>query len=162
MSGRAPVLVVGVGNELLGDEGIGVHVARVLRARASGEEVEVLDGGTTGFELLPWFEGRERVILVDAIRTRAKAGAIYRIPAEEVAGFLPAASSAHGSDIGELIRAALALDPAPEVRIVGVVPESLERFALEPGPRLRERFEAIVEAVLDEVARPFRISPPRS
>ncbi len=162
MTGHAHTLVVGVGNELLGDEGIGVHVARALRARALGEGVEVLDGGTTGFELLPWFRGKERVILVDAIRTRAEAGAIYRIPAEEVAGFLPHPSSAHGSDLGELIRAALALDPAPEVRIVGVVPEFLDRFSLELGPRLRERFEAIVEAVLDELARPFRISSLRS
>ncbi len=162
MSGRAETLVVGVGNELLGDEGVGVHVARALRGRALCDGVEVLDGGTTGFELLPWFEGRERVILVDAIRTRAEPGAIYHIPAEEVAGFLPAPSSAHESDLGELIRAALALDPAPEVRIVGVVPESLDRFSLELSPCLRRRFEAIVEAILDEVARPLRISPLRS
>jgi hydrogenase maturation protease len=157
MTPAANVLVVGLGNVLLGDEGIGVHVARALKARSYTGEVDVLDGGTVGYELLPWLEGRARVILVDAIHTRGAPGTIYRIPAEEIAGDLPAATSAHGSDIGLLIRAGLALEPAPEILIVGVVPESFERFRLELSPCLRSRFDSIVEAVLE--AAQFRSAP---
>jgi len=149
MSLPASVLVVGLGNVLLGDEGIGVHVARALKERSLAGEVDVLDGGTVGYDLLPWLQGRARVILVDAIRARGAPGTIYRIPAEEVAGALPAADSAHGSDIGLLIRAGLALEPAPEILIVGIVPESFDRYCLELSPCLRSRFDSIVEAVLE-------------
>ena len=142
MSPPASVLVVGLGNVLLGDEGIGV---------------DVLDGGTVGYELLPWLQGRRRVILVDAIRAPGAPGTIYRIPAEEVVSALPEAASAHGSDIGLLISAGLALEPAPEILIVGIVPESFEGYCLELSPCLRSRFDSIVEAVLE--AAQFRSAP---
>ena len=152
----AEVLVLGVGNALLGDEGIGVHVARALRRRGPPRGVEVVDGGTTGFELLPWFENRDRVVLVDAIRASGEPGTIYRIPAEEVADDLPAASSAHGSDIGALLRSARSLDRAPEIVLVGVVPEASDRPALDLSPSLRRRFEEIAAFVLTEAARATR------
>ena len=76
---RPPVLIVGVGNELLGDEGLGVHVARSLLAlKPLPEGVEVIEAGTAFFDVLPDLAGRTRVIIVDAIRMGGEPGAVYR------------------------------------------------------------------------------------
>ena len=79
-----PILIVGVGNLLLRDEGIGVHVAHELQRRHLPTDLEVLDGGTAGMDLLHHFQGRRRVIFVDAVE--ADGEGIYRRTADDAYG----------------------------------------------------------------------------
>lgn len=148
------VLVLGVGNILRGDDGVGVHAIRELRERCLPPDVEIVDGGTVGFELLPWFAGRERVVLVDAIRAEGEPGTIYRVPAAEIASTLPFPASAHGSDIGPLLQAALALRLPAEISVIGVVPSADHSIGLALSPPVRARLDRVVDVVLEEAVRP--------
>ncbi|MEJ2656985.1 MAG: hydrogenase maturation protease, partial [Desulfobacterales bacterium] len=74
------VLVLGVGNILLSDEGAGVRAVEELKNRYNfPDTVEIVDGGTVGFELLPYFENRSHILILDAIKTGNKPGTIVRI-----------------------------------------------------------------------------------
>ncbi|MBS7287946.1 MAG: hydrogenase maturation protease, partial [Candidatus Freyarchaeota archaeon] len=78
------VFVIGVGNYLLGDEGVGVHVINRMKGGSLPEGVEVVDGGVGGLFLLEFFEKADKVILVDAVLGGGKPGDIYVIKPEEL------------------------------------------------------------------------------
>ena len=73
--GRCGLRVIGVGNPLVGDDGAGVRVVERLRGRVP-EGVELIDGGTEGLGLICWFEGVDRVVLVDAVRMGSAPGTV--------------------------------------------------------------------------------------
>lgn len=77
MGTRAPLLVLGVGNVLLKDDGIGVYLAQELAKRRWPTSVEVVDGGTLGLGLLPLVEGRRALVLLDAMRSPERLGTLY-------------------------------------------------------------------------------------
>lgn len=125
MTPRAPYLVVGLGNELLTDEGLGVAAARELERRAV-PETDVVDGGTLGIALLPQIEDREGVLFLDAVAAHEAApGDIV------VVDQLPSGprvwSSAHQVGVPEALAAAELAGTRPRrVAAVGMVPASLE------------------------------------
>ena len=81
-------LVLGVGNLLMSDDGVGVHAVQRLEKRTLPPGVEVLDGGTCGLDLLQFFEGVERLIVLDAANLGREPGAIVRLEGEDVPAFL--------------------------------------------------------------------------
>jgi hydrogenase maturation protease len=148
------VLIVGTGNELLGDEGLGIHVVRSLVARTSlPAHVEVIEAGTALLDLLPEMARCSRVILIDAIRAGGEPGTLYRL--EIVAGSvlqtdtsLPV--SLHQWGILETLRSAEMLDLMPQqLTLLGAEPESVE-LGLELSPRLTKAAEKIVAILLQE------------
>lgn len=78
------IRIIGVGNPLMGDDGVGVALVGRLAKAALPARVEVLDGGTGGVTLLPLMEGAEAVILVDAADMGLPPGAVVRLPGEEI------------------------------------------------------------------------------
>ena len=123
-------LVLGCGNVLLGDEGVGVWaVSELRRSFVLDPPVAVLEGGTLGLDLLPHLEGVGRLLLVDAIRSGAEAGTILRFEGEDVAGALETKMSSHQIGIQDLLAAADLLGRRPrEVVLWGV-----EAGPLAPG-----------------------------
>jgi hydrogenase maturation protease len=149
------VLIVGTGNELLSDEGLGIHVVRSLVARVSlPAHIEVIEAGTALIDLVPEMAPHSRVILIDAIRAGGEPGTLYRI--EIVAGSvlrtetsLPV--SLHQWDILETLRAAALLGLMPrQLTLLGAEPEAMEP-GLELSPRLTRAAEEIVAILLREV-----------
>jgi len=151
MSGR--VLIVGVGNELLGDEGLGVHVARLLLASRSHwpPGVRVLEAGTALFELAPEIGCHEHVILVDAIRAGGRPGTIYRLELDEIPPVdLQAARplSLHDEGLFEVLA---------RIRLLGLLPSRLtligaEAQRLTPSLNLSQRLQraaARIAAILE-------------
>ena len=135
MPDRAPWLVVGVGNELLTDEGVGVAAARAL-ATLDLPDVEVLDGGTIGLGLLPLIEDREGVLVLDAaIREGADAGDLVVLVGDEVGGGGWLVASPHQVGIVQALAATELTGRAPtHVAVVGMVPTSLEiGYGLSPA-----------------------------
>ena len=135
MPDRAPWLVVGVGNELLTDEGVGVAAARAL-ATLDLPDVEVLDGGTIGLGLLPLIEDREGVLVLDAaIREGADAGDLVVLVGEDVAGGGWIFASPHQVGIVQALAATELTGRAPtHVAVVGMVPTSLDvGYGLSPA-----------------------------
>ena len=147
------ILILGVGNVLLGDEGIGVHVAWRLATLPLPPGVEVVDGGTLGFGLAGLLEGRKLVVLVDAIAADAPPGSIFRVSPGDAALRWRNPRSAHGEGIELLLCHTDGLDPRPGIVILGIVPECTDNFGMALSPTLTSRMDAIVDAVMKEIAR---------
>lgn len=127
--------MVGVGNILLGDEGLGVRAVERLKEKALPENVELFDGGTSLHQLLPAFEGFDKLVIVDAVRAGQEPGAIYRFTLEELeAGKNKEISfmlSLHELDVPQ----AIALE-----RLVTKLPEEIVFLGMEPG-KIEETME---------------------
>jgi hydrogenase maturation protease len=101
--GQKKTLVMGIGNYLMCDEGVGVHVAEWLQKEVMPEHVSVLDGGTGGFHLLEYFEKHDHVILVDATLDGREPGTIRKIKPRYVKDFPPAMST-HDIGLKDMVR----------------------------------------------------------
>ncbi len=145
-------LVLGVGNLLLGDEGVGVHVARRLLQSPLPPGVEVVDGGTAGFELIRFCAGKKRIIIIDALLGDAEPGSIVRCTPAELHLAPEAPSTAHGVDLKDLLRQVQAFSPKPDVVIFGIIPLSSSEPTTELTPLLKSRLDDIVGAILGELS----------
>lgn len=124
--GAAPILVLGVGNQLLMDDGAGLELLRLVESQRAGiESVEFVDGGTQGLALLGVLDGRSHVLILDAISPRGDTpapGTIHDIDASVTRA--TKSTSAHGSSVNELLGVARLMGSIPpEVRLVGIEPE---------------------------------------
>ncbi|MCS7183480.1 MAG: hydrogenase maturation protease [Thermoanaerobaculum sp.] len=160
----APILVMGVGNLLLGDDGVGVVLARRLTSRPLPAGVEVLDGGTMGLSLLAHLEGRKAVVVLDAGRGQEALGTLSWQRANSL-GLRPPTGglSPHEGTAIELLQAASLVGLLPEESWVGVVQvrEVETRHGL--SPHLEQRLPhllAEVEAFLAQLVA--RLLPPAS
>jgi hydrogenase maturation protease len=127
MDSRTRLLILGLGNLLCGDDGLGALVARAIAARCEVPGgVDVLDGGTLGLALLPHLEDAERAILVDAVQADAPPGTIVRIEGEAVGPAVSSRLSVHQVGVADLIDAArLRGRVPPTLVLLGVVPETI-------------------------------------
>lgn len=146
--------IVGVGNPLMGDDGVGVAVIRRLEALSLPSGVEAVDGGTGGVALLSLMEGWEKVWLIDALDMGAPPGTLRRLPVEAVS--LPLAEEGVGPSLHQVdLGAVLALG-----RELGVLPSRLVLYGIQPqrvGRRsglsgaVREALERLIEVLCREV-----------
>lgn len=124
-AGRAETLVLGIGNLVMSDDGVGVRVVqRLLQEYRFPDGVEVLDGGTLGLDLLPWLEGVERLIVVDAVETGNKPGACVRLTGEELPTALETRLSPHQMGLKDLLSVA---------RFTGHTPQEMVLIGVQPG-----------------------------
>ncbi len=121
------VLVLGIGNILLRDEGVGVRVIESLAKRYTlPADVEVLDGGTSGMDLLYTISGRDVLIVCDAIKSDASPGTVIQINGDDVPAFFQTKLSPHQVGLSDVLATLKLLDELPPlVSIVGVVPADL-------------------------------------
>ncbi len=129
-SGTAPILVLGLGNMLLSDDGVGPALVEELSDSVAhwNGRVEFLDGGTQGLALLGQLTGRQALIIVDAMKTGAPPGTIHRLTLHDLRELSPGRrNSGHEGNAGELLAAAQLIDELPNrLFIVGVEAEKLE------------------------------------
>jgi hydrogenase maturation protease len=150
-----PVLVVGCGNLLRGDDALGPLLVRMLWERGVPEGVELVDGGTAGLDVAFKMRGRRKVVVVDAARTGARPGTVFRVPGSEVAE-LPPVTGLHQHafrwDHALAVGRWLLKDAYPEDVVVVLV----EIEQTEPGSDLsaaaQDGLERALAVVLDEVA----------
>lgn len=154
-------VVIGLGNSLMGDDGVGITALSLLRDRWEFEPyVEMVDGGTWGMNLLPFVEQADRLILIDAIHAGTAAGTIVVLEREELPRFFGTKISPHQIDLKEVLALAELRGTLPEHTIaIGMEPERVE-LSTELSPSLRRRTDALVERVVGQlrgwghVARP--------
>jgi len=151
-----PVLVVGVGNVLLRDEGVGVRVACEIQERVNvrpwADDVRVIDGGTLGLDLLPLIEDCRALLIADAVELGAAPGTTRVIRGPAIHGTLAGHVSPHQVGVGDLVAAA---------RLVGQLPEDTTLIGIQPGLieiglELSEPVEAAVPTAVDLVDRELR------
>jgi hydrogenase maturation protease len=144
-------VILGVGNVLLSDEGIGVHVANELSTMELPPGVSVVEGGTDGFRLLNIITDADRLIVVDAVKGGAEPGSIYRFNIDEVRNVPPGfRTSVHQIGILEVIDLSGLIGKTPKTTVIGVEPKSLQ-MSLELSPEIREKIPRIIELVLEEL-----------
>lgn len=150
---RMRVVVLGIGNVLMSDEGIGVHAVEALQQRYQlPDNVEVVDGGTTGMELLPDLHGAEQLIVVDAVRVGQPPATVVRMEGDEVPEFFKTKLSPHQVGLCDVLAALRFSGGAPErVVLIGVQPVSLE-MKMELSPEVAERMDHILELLTGELA----------
>lgn len=144
-------LILGLGNELLGDEGVGVHGVRLLQKLALPEDTVVLEIGTAILDALPDLEQAERVIVLDAMKENSRAGTVYKIPLDHCSGS-PCIASMHGFDIFRVMALTGRTEPPP-VMVFGVEPETIG-WSMALSPSVAESLPYLVEAVLRELQTP--------
>ncbi len=151
MAERTPLLILGLGNLLLQDDGLGVAAVRTLLDRYEVPEgVQVLDGGTLGLSLLPHLEDAERAILVDAISDDAPVASFVRLEGEEVAPAVAARLSPHQIGVSDLLEGARWLGRSPRVvLLLGLVPGSID-LGLERTAAVEASLPGLVERVVEE------------
>ena len=149
----APALVLGIGNLLLGDEGVGIRVVENLLARYSlPPEVEALDGGTMGMALLPYLAGRKLLILVDAVRTGAAPGTLVQRELADPAAFFRERISPHQIGIAEVLAVAALTNELPgRMVVIGVVPQAMET-GLDLSPEIEAKVAVLADMVAAELA----------
>jgi len=145
------VLILGLGNPLLGDEGIGVRVVEELKGRELPDGVAVVEGGTAGLGLIGLMEGYQRVIIVDAADMGRSPGCVVRFtPLEAQFKTAEAPLSLHQIGLGEMLALAEALEVAPaELVIIGIQPSQVEMGA-RLSPEVEGAIPQIIRTILDE------------
>lgn len=150
---RAPksILILGIGNYLMGDEGIGVHLAEQLTKEELPANVSVLDGGTGGFHLLEYFEKHDIVILADATLDGNIPGTIRLIKPKFAKDF-PQAMSTHDIGLKDMVSALQLLGTMPEIHLFVVSIESIQQQGIELTddvkkilPQLKNQIRELVE-----------------
>lgn len=146
-------LVLGIGNLIMTDDGVGVRVAqRLMEEYHFPEGVTVMDGGTLGLDLLPHLEGVERLLMVDALETGGPPGTVMRLSGEEIPMALQTKLSPHQMGLQDLLTVAEFQGNRPaEMVLWGVQPESIE-LGMELSPAVAARVDLLVEKMLGELA----------
>lgn len=140
------VLIIGVGNLLMGDEGVGIHALRALEGESPIAAVGLLDGGTGGINLLEAIERAPRVIMIDATRDGRPAGTVALLRPERVAD-LPHGLSAHDFGLKDLFAAAALLGRFPEIHLFTISVETIRPMCIELSAEVAAAVPEVVHAV---------------
>jgi hydrogenase maturation protease len=139
-------LIMGIGNYLMGDEGVGVHLAKNIMQQVPPDGVDVLDGGTGGFYLLEYFEDYDHVILVDATLDGNAPGTIRLIKPHFAQDFPPAMST-HDIGLKDLVSALQILGKMPDIDLFVVSIASIQQQGIELSPEI----EIVLPVLTDKI-----------
>lgn len=145
-------LILGLGNILLQDEGLGVDAVQRLRTRYRlPAEAEALDGGTLGLDLLPLVEDAEALLIVDAVQTGQPPGTLVRLEGEAIPAALAVKMSMHQFGLGELLAVgALRGTLPPRIVLWGLEPASF-KWGVGLSPAIEAQIDKLVEGVVQEL-----------
>ena len=147
-----PVLVLGMGNILLEDEGLGVHALEALRQRyVLPPDVEFLDGGTSGMAMLELMGGRKHLLVLDAVQTGDPPATLVKMTDEDVPVYFGLQVTPHQLGLAEVLATLLLTDEQPDsVTVLGLVPKSLE-MSLDLSDEISARLDDLVAAAANEL-----------
>ncbi len=145
------VLLLGIGNVLMGDEGAGVHVVRRLALGPLPENVHCLDGGTGSFQLLGPMQRARRIILIDATIDGNPPGTLRRLTPRFSSDY-PATLTAHDIGLKDLLDAAYLLGAPLDVTLFTISIDPLQGLGMELSPAVAQRVEEIAATILEDLA----------
>ncbi len=144
------ILIVGLGNPLVGDDGVGIYIIRHLQRLSLPTGVKVIDCGTDVLKILSHIEGQERIILIDAVDGKQPPGTVYRFSKDNLLNFNGVSKSAHLISVTDSLRLLEKLNPdfqKAEVEMIGIQPARVEI-----GNRLSPSVEEAAQKVIRELA----------
>lgn len=153
---KKPVLVIGVGNAIQKDDGVGIHVYRRLKQVKLPEEVEILDGGTLGVDLLPYIEDRKKLIIVDAVKTEHKPGSLFKFSPNDINYEEAPKTSVHQIGLIDSLKMAALVCSAPsEIVIYGVQPEIID-WGEELSPEVEKVLPKLTNLLIEEIEKSIK------
>ncbi len=150
---RGKTLVLGLGNVLMGDEGVGVHVVRALEKLTLPAHVECLDGGTGGFVLLGPLESAERTILVDAAADGNPPGAVTRTTPRFSRDY-PPTLTAHDVGVKDLLDVFYMRGGSPHVVLYAIAIDPRQPLSMELSAVIARAAGETVRLILAELQEP--------
>lgn len=146
------VLVLGIGNILQKDDGVGVHIVNhmVETGMSFPDGVEVIDGGTAGFDLIPLMKDRDKIIIVDALQVDDQPGSVYRFAPEHLVESRER-YSLHDLGVREIIKQLSLSGDDPEIEIIGVVPEDINSLEIGISDSIKQSIPRVAEQIMDAV-----------
>jgi hydrogenase maturation protease len=146
------ITVMGVGNILFTDEGVGVRVLEMLTQQYDfPPNVAIVDGGVLGMNLLGTISEADHLIVIDAVRNGQEPGTLYRLEGEDIPQRVLAKNSLHQVDLLEALTFCEALDKHPETLIIGIEPQDIKTVGLAMTPIVTGKMQAMVEMVIIEL-----------
>ena len=141
------VLVMGVGNYLMGDEGIGVHIIQHMAKKKLPEYVDILDGGTGGFLLLSCFQVYPTIIFVDATMDGQPEGTISLIRPKFASDF-PSALSVHDVGLKDMIEAVYLMDKVPDIHLFTVSIKEINPMTIALNSKVSDAIPELIDRIL--------------
>lgn len=140
------ILVLGVGNLLLKDEGVGIHVIRALEKEELPPNVSLMDGGTGGLHLISWIQDYDRIIMVDATLDSNPPGTVRLIRPRYATDF-PPLMSAHEIGLRDMIEAMILTEKLPDIQLIVVSAEDISEVGMELTPVVQAAVPEVVEMI---------------
>ena len=143
------VTILGLGNILMSDEGVGVHIVKEFEKRYEVPSyVEIVDGGAAGLDLIPFIEGRDKVVMVDAVNFDREPGHIDVLENDQIPVRLTQKASMHHLGLMDVLTIVNLSGNLPkELCIIGIQPASLE-LGLDMTPAIWDKREALIERLV--------------
>ena len=150
---KKDVLILGVGNILLKDEGLGVKAVEAFSLKyITPKNVGCMDGGTGGVKLLPLLKDITHLIIVDAIASEGPPGSIHRFHIKEIAEGPELMTTTHQIGIKEFLMLAGFEGYSPQVTLIGMVPDDISH-GLKLSPTIKEKLPRMIELIKNELKR---------
>lgn len=141
------ILVLGVGNFLMGDEGVGVHLIQEMDKLELPPYVDILDGGTGGFLLLNCFESYNKIIFVDATMDGKEAGTISLLRPKFASDF-PSALSVHDVGLKDMIEAVYLMESQPDLYLFTISIKKVVPMTTELAPEVKNAIPKAIEQII--------------
>ncbi len=151
--GGIKVLVLGVGNLLLKDDGFGVHAIHALEDTSFPENVRLLDAGTISHQLIPLFHSVDYLIVIDVIEGGARPGSIFRFSPEDMKFKSERMLSLHQMGLIDILQMAELTGARPKTIIIGVQPKDVSSWSLELSDEVKEAIPKVKDLVFEELKR---------
>ena len=159
MPQKLPILLLGVGNLLFRDEGIGVAAAQYITEKIIlPEGVELLEGGTLGMRLMADLISHRKVVVMDAVLGGGRPGTLYRLTGEDMRKSLSFRDSLHQTDLPDTLMLCELAGYKPETVVIGMEPEDYQSMRIGLSPTCMAALPDMVARALLETGTPLQVS----
>lgn len=148
------ILILGIGNLLLGDEGFGIHAVEYLQHNYDWpENIKLLDGGTRGLLLMADIMDNDLVIILDIVLAGQQAGTIYLIEDGDMDTSIPVRQTAHQTGIGDVMVSCELAGHRPEILVLGIEPDNFHGMNIQLSPVLQDRLPVFCAKLVEEMRK---------
>ena len=151
MDSSKNILILGIGNVIMGDEGVGVHAIKELEKESLPNNVELLDGGTGGFHLLEYLQKYPTIIMIDATMDSKPAGTISVIEPKFASDF-PKSLSAHDIGLKDLIESVALLGSIPKIYLITVTIDEIQSMEMELSQKITDAIPRVISKVTELIS----------
>lgn len=150
--GWTNIRIVGFGNKFRSDDGIGIRVIKELEKLEFFKDIEIIDGGTSGIDLVFWAKNCEKIIIIDAVDTGEKIGDVVNIKVDDIEEFVRKdyrSLSLHDLNLADVLKLIKALKINTSISIIGIKPKSID-FGDKLSPEVERKIPAIISQIKKE------------